>query len=112
MRPEITLLFAHPILERATGVVVGWECRVHVAIGSAEGFDDFRFSVNSRHPLARWDAADLLRELKSPICRSMIEKLIGVVQFRAGYDVQQEFQLTQLKGFVNGNLTSSLLSLE
>lgn len=112
MQPKISLMHAHPIIERSTHAVVGWECRIHVAINYAEGFDDVRFKVATRKPVEDWSAQDLLNELKAPVCRSMIERLIGVVQFRAGYDVRQSFSLTQLKGFVHGNLTSSELSLE
>lgn len=137
---EWTLLKATPTIAKATGLVVGWELRLQVAIDGASAFDDVKLGVPPEKPISAWTVADLIsliaqtcttdrairradaqanRELphlslkRSPLALlERLEKLCAIVKFRAAYDVIESCTLEQLGGDAHVRIYSSQLQIE
>lgn len=91
----------HPVLHKATGLVVAWRYRLAVQFGDASGFDDLTIELplKGQKVLASWTIADLRAILSAVVPVSpRIAELIKIVQFRRDYIEMTDFDLRQLEG--------------
>lgn len=91
---------AKPIIHRTSGGVAGWDCRIEVIMFGASGFDFIRVQAPEPwKPEAEWTKAELLTLIETvlPTLKKFCE-LVGIVQFRKDYRIEESSTLLLEKG--------------
>ena len=91
---------AKPVIYRASGVVAGWECRIEVIMVGASGFDFIRVQAPEPwRPESQWTKAELLTLLETVLpTLGKFRELVGIVQFRKDYRIEDSSTLLLEKG--------------